>query len=250
MSSFVRVFLFVLCLALPAGAMADTTLVYAKGQGKSESTTKMRIRDGAIRSGGDGDVYMLYKADKDALYVINSKDESYAILDKDQIGKMGQRMDKVRAAMREKLKNMPKEQRERMKKKLSSLLKGPENVTYSRTGGTDKVAGYSCREGVVKRDGNVAVRLCVVPPEDLKMSSSEYETLSHLFQLVEKMNAALRSPAALPSFSSIKGVPVRWMQDGESGSASVLQSVSHEAIPARAFQVPADYKKKKPFDSH
>jgi len=240
-----RVFLFALCLALPAGAMADTTLIYSSDQGDSGDTNKMFIHDDAIRSSGHGNIYMIYRADEDILYVVNSQKKSYAALDQERIREMGQRLQAIRNKMRQKMKKMPEKQRGRMEKSLSPLLDKPEKATYSPTGNTDEVAGYSCREGVVKRGGKVAVRLCVADPDDLDMSNGDYETLSGLFRFMGKMSNAIHSKDTMPDFSSIHGVPVRWDSVGD-GQTSILQSVSHADIPAEKFEVPAGYTERKP----
>lgn len=233
----------VVCLAMPAAALADTVMWYKAGSGQSANTVKMFVRSGDIRINDPGSRYMLYKGGKDTLYIVQPDKQAYTVIDRKGIKMLGQRMQQVRKRYEQQLQKLPKDKRAQVEKQLGPLLHAnKEPVTFSRTGGTSTVAGHKCYKGVARRGGKSLQTLCVARPSELGLSGGEYGTIKKMYGLMASLEQASGFVRGAPDIASLKGVPIAIdMGKKDSKRRQVLEKVSHKHLSDALFQLPQGY---------
>ena len=113
---------------------------------------------------------------------------------------------------------------------------------YTKTGKRSKAGGYDCEIVTYEVVGQKG-EMCVAKADALDLPSSDVKTLQQFGAFMEKMSSQmLQGSVGEPmNISQIGGLPVR-SKHGEQ-PARVLQSVSHDSLPASLFQVPSGFTK-------
>jgi len=226
-----------------ASNSASVTTVYAEGG-------KMRIESG----GGPHDVVAVFK--DDTLYSLNPKDRTYMAMDRAAMKKMAETLNPALKMLQQQMANMTPEQRAQMEKAMGTKLPGAgqESVEEIRkTGKTNKVAGYDCSYAEVWVDGALASELCVTPIATLKGGKELLDASVKISALMQDMLKEIDAPwikqmanRQVENYSKLGGVPVlgRTFANGKPTRESTLQSITTQAAPAGAFDVPAGYTRK------
>lgn len=220
--------------------------------GKEGAVQKIYVQGGALRTEtSDGDIVLFRD---DTIYQIDNADRSYRAMDKATMQKLGGTLSAAMQKMQAQLAQLPPAQRaqiEQLTGRLGGAGQQPDVYETVDTGRSDTVAGHSCRNWQIKRNGAVDSEVCVVPyaslggKEDiqalLKKMSEMFESLA---QSVPQLSSQLGS--AMHAYTRINGYPVRTRDftDGKPDSEEdVLKTWQEAAIPASMFEVPAGYKR-------
>ncbi|HKE95223.1 MAG TPA: hypothetical protein VKB34_13005 [Povalibacter sp.] len=225
---------------LPGTDTGRVTTTYAQGG-------QMRVES------SDGNGYIIFKGD--ALYALNNKEHNYTVMDRETLRKMADTINPALKQMRERLEQMPPEQRAQMERMLGGRMGGTEQspVEVRKTARTDKVAGYSCSYVELVRDGALQDEICVAAPSVLKGGDELMTAAQKASALVQDMFKDLDAPwlkqsvdRQIQNYSQLGGLPIltRHFEDGKPVSESTVRSVRSEAIPAATFEVPAGYTRK------
>lgn len=243
-----------LCAPVRAGVLVES--VRRAADGRDESTQSMLIQNGNARMESSRGTVTLFK--NDTLYILNAQRKTYTALDRETAEQTADAMNDAKAKMREKLADMPPEQRAMMEKMLQQHGMGPNSSdsappTYDaiRTGASDEVAGYKCNVWTVKRDGQPWAQLCVVPYRNLP-SRDELQSLRSAIQpLLDKFGRSfpdpysddpLRQDSALGT--KLNGVPFvsRHYRNGQLETAATIVTMWRTIkVSESQFEIPADY---------
>lgn len=234
-----------------AGTVMETVNRDLTGK-KAENVMTTYAQNGQLRiESGDHDGYSVFK--DDALYVINTRDKNYVVLDRDSLKKMA---DALSPAMKM-LAQMPPEQRAQMEKMMgkeaAAAMGGGSKKEIRKTARTGSAAGYSCSFVEIVEDGTVADELCVVPPGTLKGGD---EIMAAAMKMSGMLQDALKDFDApqlremideqTALYSKVGGIPVltRHFGNGKPVSETTIKSSRSEAIAADKFGVPAGYSRR------
>lgn len=228
---------------------ASVTTVYAEGG-------KMRVETGA----GPQDVVAVFK--DDTLYSLNPKDRTYMAMDRAAMKKMAETLNPALKMLQQQMANMTPEQRAQMEKMMGTKLPGAakESVEEIRkTGKTSKVAGYDCSYAEVWVDGALASELCVTPIAALQGGKELLDASVKVSALMQDMLKEIDAPwikqmanRQVENYSKLGGVPVlgRTFDNGKPARESTLQSITTQAAPAGAFDIPAGYTRREMMPQH
>jgi len=238
-------------LVLPAAAA--TTI---RGQGSGGANT-MYIEPGhvAMRSGAEGHALTIFDAAKDRMLLVDRARHTYQVMDAQRVQKLADQMQQMRKQLEQQLQKLPESQRAAMRKQMGSMMPGaakPPTVRIER-GGSDRVNGFACTQAKVFLDGQARHEVCVASLDALGLSKAEYQTLTGMFAFFGKMYGKVSAGAAQLGprtterlMQELGGLPVR-SKDLQSGKSWQIRDVSHDAIPANTFQVPAGYREEDGF---
>ncbi len=217
------------------------------GQGK-ESVMTTYAQDGQLRiESGERDGYSVFK--DDALYVINTRDRNYVVMDRATLKQMA---DAISPAMKM-LAQMPPEQRaqmERMLGKNAAGLTGGTKQEVRKTARTGQAAGHSCSYVEVVKNGAIEDELCVVPPGTLKGGDELMAAAQKMSAMLQDALKDLDAPQLKQMideqtalYAKVGGIPVlsRHYADGKPVSETTLKSSRSESLPATTFSVPDGY---------
>lgn len=234
----------VLASAAPvrAGVVIEST---DKGPGDS-APARSRALVGAdrVRVEADGRV-MIWRADKQVLWVLDPAERSYLELTKQGMGAMADAMKQAQAAMAD----LPPEQRamvESMMRQRGGAPAAPkEPLAWTVNGTADSVGGRACVGYDGKRSGKLERTICSAPLAALGFAESDFDALRQLAEFMKGLAGpmAQHQVQGLPD-ADVPGLPVR-MVIKESGGDQVHEVVRLEtaAVEPSQFEVPAGYAK-------
>ncbi|WP_395373982.1 hypothetical protein [Marinicella sp. W31] len=233
-----------LCLS-SAIAQADTTLRYTSNGDTVHSVIQLIDDKVHMISQGEGKISMLFDAKSSTFTTLMHDEKKYMSFGPKEIEAIGDIASIMEAEMEKQLAQMPASQREQMRDMMMGMLKQqmPKQTpkpNYSKTGMEKSYNGFSCEIVVKKVEEQTSGNFCVSEYADLGISSSEYNAISSLMEVAEKMASQFGHDNSM-NFSSIgKFVPVQFSANDETGT---LQSVSHDPIDPSVFMIPEDYSK-------
>lgn len=257
---FVTATLIVLCLAVVPAA-ADVQLKF--NDSHSGDTTLISVKDGMVRM-ETGDGLSLYNVAGDTIAVADRNDKTYFRMNraelKSRMSQMQGMMSQMQAQLRERLKDLPADQRRMVEQQMGGLLaaQAPQRQASKpdlrATGSEQEVAGYRCRQYTLGQSGQKIKEFCVASRKTLGMSEKDFSALSSLFSFLGDMAASARSldgddtdMTELGALADM-GVPVQ-THNLQSGKNSRLLSVSTSALSAELFRMPDGYQARDPFGS-
>ncbi len=242
--------LFPVLLITPA-VQADATLIMKDGSGKMDSVIEVKGHMVRMSSPGDPD-YMLYDAQRDMVIHVNSARREYMEIDRNTLAEMADSMARVRkemapqmAMMRERLKNLPPEQRAMLEQQMGGMAslgametKPAASLTTVKRG-NDKVAGFKCERYDVMSDNQRVSDLCVATRAGAGMSKSDFSTVRSAMKFMREMAAGAQEISAgmgvtEMSMGDADGVPVS-AKDLRSGREFRLVNVSGDKLDETRF---------------
>lgn len=230
-------------LALTIGAApvrADTSLTYASADGDFV----IKIRPGEVRIDDASDRWQLYREATGSIYSVQPKAHSYVKMDKAAAGAIRAQMQTLREQMEKQLAQLTEPQRVQARAMMAQQIPGLDGkqhkIDLEPTGGTDTVAGRTCKKVQVLRDGKPKESLCVASAKALGMSTEEFKTMESMFGLMQNMLAGTGLEQIGLPYLSLNGIPVRY-QDHTSKQTRTLKRVEHEKLPDLVFAIPSSY---------
>ena len=189
---------------------------------------------------------MIVRLDKEVMYTINTKDKTYSEMTFAEIEKLMQRMtsksDEKMAALQEKMKNMPEEQRKMMEKMMGDKMqsKAKESVIDVTNAGDKKtISGFGCTKYVVTRDGQEQMELWAT--KDVKI----FDAMRKDFEEYTKRMAAMNPMAGKGYFEAMRKVEGFPIETHMGDIVTVVTKIEKRSIPGSEFEVPAGYTKVK-----
>ncbi|MFQ5691129.1 MAG: DUF4412 domain-containing protein [Gemmatimonadota bacterium] len=212
---------------------------------------------------------MIYHGDRHEMVMIDHQKKSYSMLDEATLqamaAKMGQAMSRMEAAMA----NLPKAQREAMKKMMAKGGMGAAmgagktsagQTELRETGETKTMAGYPCVKYEVVSNGRVTRELWVTKFDHIeggREAAAAMEAMADFFkQMMESFKSMSRGlgsrmdNAMLEYMQDVKGYPVvtrEFAEDGSLETETVLKSARRESLSPDQFEPPAGYERQRMF---
>lgn len=206
------------------------------------------------KDAGD-DSHLIYRGDKQTIWVIKDSDKSYMEMTKASIDAMGQKLDGAMAQMKAEMEKMTPEQRKMMEGHLpamSGMSEGekPPRVA-KKTGETKTINGFPCVKYTIHVGDQLHSEVWATPMSKFGVSKADMQVLTDMAKMFESITARFKSKGAgsMMNPDGIDGVPVStttFDDEGKPTGVMEFQSVAHGAVDAAQFEVPAGYKLKDP----
>lgn len=251
-----RLFLILLCLAAATPLWAGVLLTIVDqpaDQPNDQTTMKMYVDKDRLRvenSGQEKNNIVIYRADKNLFWMINSKDKTYMEITKADLEKLQQQMAEMNQRMEEAMKNMPPEQRQMMEQQMKGRMPAAktDETTYKKVASGQKVGEWSATQYEGDREGQKVEDVWATSSKSLGLTAEDFNVLKDMSKFWEGMGRMGRSNA--PGFhvneegeieGKFSGVPVKSVKyaEGKVTSTSELKSVQREAFDASLFDLPA-----------
>jgi len=248
-----------LCAAAAhAGLKLD---LQTKRHGKTGTITMQfegkNLRADVTREGTGEPSAFISDGDNKKVVMIDFAKKEYHEITQEQMKQMRAKMDAAMAQMKEKLAQMPPEQRKQMEAalgKTKDMYKSAmPDEKYTRASGSKTVAGYKCELYTVEREGQKVADACVIPWTELKgvdraQLQQTWDAMKEVwggFGMDPRMGD--RSDSMFKAWGLERGIP-GWRKSVKEGdeeaNESTLTSLTQGAIPHSAFEPPAGFAKK------
>ena len=192
---------------------------------------------------------IIFRSDKEVLWVINTADNSYSEITKKEIKKIKSRMDEAMRMMQEQMKNMPPEQREMMeqmmKGKAMPMPAQPEKEVYKKVASGVKAGKWKCDKYEGYRGGLLTEEVWTTSWKKLGIEQKDFRVMQSMAEFMSEL-----SPDAASMFNvgseeweekqGYPGVPVRTIlySKGKKVSKTEIQEIKKEKIDASLFELP------------
>jgi hypothetical protein len=238
-------------------ASAGVTIVTQKGT-EPPSTIYMdgdHLRvEGGEHSGRHRDV-VLIDAAKKTLVTVDDQAKTYTVIDAAERQRIHAQIDGAMAQMRERMKNMPPEQRQKIEEMMARNGMGPgaakpkeRDIKFESMGSKKTINGFSCQMYRKLEEGKVREEMCAVPWSSGLVQKSDFASLSKFAQeMAEDITGRHGSQNLLEELDRYPGIPISRVTiepDGKRGDEELTKSIKRGSIEASKFAVPAGYTKK------
>jgi hypothetical protein len=190
----------------------------------------------------------IIRLDKGVILNINHEDKTYTEMTFDELNSMmkkgSEKLDKSMAELKDRLKDMPEEQRKMVEQMMSKnpVMGGgsDEKYTVKNAGKTEKINGYNCSKYIVSQGDKDVLTVWatkdVKGPESLKKDLQDFR--ERLASTMPRIGSAMAE-----GMKNVDGFPIRV----ESANyKSVVTKIEHKSTPSSSFEAPKGYKKTKP----
>lgn len=245
--------------ALTAGVLMVNTQEFYQGS-QQPTTTKLRVEGDRIRiemeGTGKSDV-MIFRGDRQVMWIIDHKAKVYREMTKADIGRLGGRASEIRAMMQEQLKNMPPERRQMVEKMMKSKMSGmggaaqPAKTEYTKVASGQEINQWTCDKYEEIREGQKRREVWTAAPDQLGLETSDFKVMQQMAEFIKGFSQFGREAPfrvgseAAQQEGDYSGVPVRqiFYQDGRPSSKTEIKEVRREDFDASLFELPEGYKK-------
>jgi hypothetical protein len=181
---------------------------------------------------------MILRMDQEKIYTVDPAKKTYSEMTFADMEAYAKKAGEKMAQYREKMKNMPPEQRKQIEA-MTGMMGGTEGpVEISATGEKKSVDGFSCAKYVMKRGGKEMMTLWVT--KDV----AGFDNLRKDWMEFGKRMAALTNMSGLgDAYQKIDGFPMETDMDIMGKMTTVVTKVEKRTTPAGEFSVPAGYTK-------
>ena len=207
---------------------------------------------------GDEMYVAIFNAEKEVLYNINMKKKTYVMITKADLEKVGNKLNDVNKLLEDKLKDLPKEQQEMMRKMMKQNMPDKDtpkkDKSYSLVTEGEKIESWICDKYRVKEDNEITRDVWVTDwknsglKDDYKTVLKSMEKFFNYF--TDQLGNKVKSQSLNLDFSlADKGIPVKTVHytNGEENGTSIIKEIKEEELPYSLFIVPTDFKKTDPF---
>lgn len=243
--------LFAAVTALPARAGVAITQTMQEVDGAKPAMTNLIRLEGdkaRIDMGQNPDVYMIYRGDKQAFWMVETKKKSYMEMTEKDLEAMRSKMDAAMAKMKEQMKNLPPERQKMMEEMMAKMMpggdKGPKTV-FRKLGDGGKVAGWATEKYEGRRDTAKVSEIWTAAPKNIGIQEADVKVLKDMGKFFQKFAKGMPDLIGNPE-NGLEGVPVKSVgyRDGKPHWQSELKSIKKESGDASLFEVPAGFAKR------
>jgi hypothetical protein len=182
---------------------------------------------------------MILRMDQEKIYNVDPAKKTYSEMTFAEMEAYAKKAGDKMAQLKEKIKNMPPEQRKQMEAMSSMMGGGAEAaVEISATGEKKTVSGFACTKYVMKRGGKEFTTLWVTK------GVTGFDNLRKDWMEFGKRMATLTNMSGLgDAYQKIDGFPMETEIDVMGKMTTVVTKVEKRSTPASEFNVPAGYTK-------
>jgi hypothetical protein len=243
-------------LLASAPARAAVTLVTERG---NSGTTTIVLDGDHLRiehpAPGERTTATIIDAQAKKVVMVNDREKSYSELTEADRQAMRERMDAVRAQMKDRMKNLPPDQRKKMEEMMAERGIGEAGAAkeppskFEATGAKKTVNGIACDMYRRMQEGKVREELCISPWSAGLVRKSDFAGVQKFAAgMMEDFGgprAKRRNPLA--DLDQYPGLPISRVsigEDGKRGEEEQIKSIKRGSVPASTFAAPAGYSKK------
>jgi hypothetical protein len=246
-------------VASPLQAAEGILILEKTVAGSSTRSSQIQIERDRMRAeltGAAGEVQIVvFDGPGQVLRIISVPRKSYSEMTKADADRMGAQVAAAMAVMKDKIANMPPEQRAKMEAMISQLggapagpVGGPGGRPEYRRAGNDKVGKWACDKYEGFRNGKKVSEVCTVEPKALGLTEADFDVTKQVASFFEKM-----LPQGVDQLVGVgrvetqgfAGIPIRRSAyDGDKVvSVSEVTEVKRENFDASTYEVPAGFQK-------
>jgi len=208
------------------------------------------------------DFVTIYRGDQDKLWTLTLLSKIYVETTPETVRAGKAKMDQMMAQMRERLTNLPPEQRKQVESMMALRGAGPDpanplETTYEKAGEPKKVGAWTCTLYHVTMSGGPVSDFCLAKMSDIGVTRDDLKAFVAYGRLMNQMAPAgtQHAPMAALDFDAMKkqigfdDFPVQTMfgtPDGKHTIGTTLKSIQHQDPPADTFEVPAGFTRQDP----
>ena len=235
-----------LTLAIPAAAVSAGVVMEYEIKSAKDSTPmvgSLQVETDRLRMENAGMV-VIYRADKDLVWMINGQDKSYTELTRAALEAMAKQMAEAMKA----LETMPPEMRAKMQGMMGGAADN-EPETLQKLGKSETINGFPCEAYQVSKGAKVVRTAWVTPFKKFDVKASDFAVMTKMAEFWKKAGgpfAKNMDKTFLADYSdeekpgTLPGVPIRTVSGD---TTHEIKKVAHETIAADRFEVPAGFKK-------
>jgi hypothetical protein len=234
-------------LFLVATAAHGATVIETDGTGEASvlyiSGDRVRVESAASASS-----VTLFDRDANELVFIDHATRQYQRVDRDDMRRIAEHVERTREALESQIEQMPSEQRAHMRRRLAEMpqLGDPSAIRIERVG-SGTTAGIACQEAMVHLNDEPSHAVCVASARDIGMSPTDFRAVDEMFAFFAEMTGGMSEGKAElgPRTTSrvireLGGIPVR-SEAVESDASWSVTAVHDTDIPPEHFRIPPDY---------
>lgn len=257
-----------LALFLTYNAYADVMFEMQQKELNPESVgqIKGKVKDNNLRmdfyeNGTELEGSMVFRGDKNEVVIINHDNKTYIIMDeatmKSIAAQIGQAMSQMEAAM----KDMPPDQREKMKEMMKQKMPGLGGGEYVepvlKKAGEGKVNGVSCAKYDVYKGDERIRQHCVADWNSIEGGQEMMAVMLRMADFMDQMAKSFSKAGSLVGdqvqfeknvfnqLRQLNGFPIETIEysDGKEEAESTFQSSKKTTVDAADMEPPAGYTK-------
>jgi len=194
-----------------------------------------------VRTGGPrGNSVIIIRLDKELLWNVQPEEKTYSEITFAEIEKMANKSSERMAAMKEKMKEMPEEQRKMMEKMMGG---GDEQVEVNETDETKTITGHTCKKFIVLKGKKEFMTLWVA--NDVKEFKPLMADWKNFSERLSAMTARFAKGMG-DVYKKINGFPMETSVSMMGNKiTTTVTKIEKRTTPANEFEIPAGYKKVK-----
>jgi hypothetical protein len=250
-----------------AGILVEQTTKGLTGGGGSD-TSIIRLENNRVRiegSNGGRSHVMIYRADRETMYMIDPAAKTYREMTKQDLEKMmgqaSQQMSQMQKMMEEQMKNMPPERRqmvEQMMKQKMGQMPGvaaaaaeTSRTTYRKVASGETIGQWTCDKYEGTRDGQKQSDVWTTNWAGLGVSMDDFRVFQDLARFFERLNPSMavqmfRIGPEAESEQGYAGVPVRsiyYRNGAPYQQVDVTQVTRQSSFEDPLFEPPDGYRR-------
>jgi len=184
--------------------------------------------------------------------LINDKEKNYSEFSEADRQKLHARMEGMQAQMKDRLKDMPPEQRQRVEEMMAKRGADPaakeHTIKFEALGAKKTINGFACEMYRKLEDGKVREELCAAPWSAGLVQKSDFAAVGKFAAgMMQEFGGPGRRRNPLAELDQYPGIPISRVaidEGGKRGDEDQIKSIKRGAVPAERFAVPAGYTKK------
>ena len=205
---------------------------------------------------------LIFRGDKQVLWVVDAKKGSYTELTKETMEQTGKQLSEAMAQMQEQMKDLPPDQRAMMEQMMGKLpgaaggggAKLEPVRTFVKNGKNAAINGFACTGYDGLRDGKKYQELSLTDWKNLPVKREDikvFESLAEFFKALTGPFAAMTdnlSSGFMQKYgegpNAIPGFPIRTVTEGMKGQVTEeVKKIERLGIDPSRFELPAGLKK-------
>ena len=209
--------------------------------------TSIRLESDRMRvegtDGQDRNFTLIYRADKQELWMLDVDRKVYAVIDRPTLDRMHAAVVEAEKRFHDQLGALPPEQRERIEAAAAGEKEPP---TYKQTASGVKIGPWTTRQYDVAQGGVKVRTIYTAPWSDVGAAARDFAVLESYAKLSQDMGAAtgeLFDLSASGQPGKFDGFPVKTEKVGDAPSVSEVKEVKRGSFPATLFEIPSGYER-------
>jgi hypothetical protein len=247
--------------ASPVQGAEGFLMVEKTVMGTTTRTTQVQLEPDRMRAeltGPKGEtLIVIFDGPQQILRTISVDRKSYTEMTKADADRMGAQVTMAMDAMKEKMAQLPPEQRAKMEAMMTKFgVMGPTAQAAAtrpdyRRAGTDKVGNWTCDKYEGFRNGEKVSEVCTVDPKALGLTAADFEISKQVAAFFQKL-----LPQGEEQFVGIgtveaqgfAGIPLRRIRyrAGKAELTSEVTEVTRQTFAESSYDVPAGFQKQIP----